>query len=337
MVQSVMLVALGFLLATLISLLLAPVVWRRAARLATDRLKASLPISLTDFHAEKDQLRAEHAIQVRSLEVTLDEVRDKSARQMVDLGRQRAEIMALTNQVRELRSALSERKSMTAVMEQTLSANVPRLKERLETEIRANIGLTEKVEELEAAIRRKDQQIEEASREVKQRDNDILKLRQEIGASKRMNSVLRMPKFGPDAAATAAESAAGLAAGDGALDARGAALLARLQQENQRLGELMVQARAQLERANAFEQKEVPQLRQEMRVLGAELLRAVAVPKLDGAEGRRTASVTAAAVTGAATAAASAGPVAGSDGKKGKPSLAERLKGVARLKNELGA
>jgi chromosome segregation ATPase len=318
-----MLVALGFLLATLISLLLAPVVWRRAARLATDRLKASLPISLTDFHAEKDQLRAEHAMQMRSLEVTLDEVRDKSARQMVDLGRQRVEIMTLTNQVRELRSALSERKSMTAVMEQTLSANVPRLKERLETEIRANIGLTEKVEELEGSLRRKDQQIEEASREVKQRDNDILKLRQEISANKRMSSVLRMPKFGRDAAPGLDGKDVGLAAVDGPLDEKGAALLARLQQENQRLGELMVQARAQLERANAFEQKELPQLRQEMRVLGAELLRAVAVPKLDAADAKK-APVTAAAV-------------AVSDGQKPKRSLAERLKGVTKLKNELGA
>jgi hypothetical protein len=317
MVQSIMLVALGFLLATLISLLLAPVVWRRAARLATDRLKASLPISLTDFHAEKDQLRAEHAIKVRGLEVTLDEVRDKSARQMVDLGRQRVEIMSLTNQVRELRSALSERKSMTAVMEQTLSANVPRMKERLESEIRTNIQVSEKLEELEGSLRRKDQQIEEANRDVRQRDNDILKLRQEISASKHINAVLRAPKFGAAAGAEAAVI-------DVPLDDKGTQLLARLQQDNRRLGDLLAQAKAQNERAAAFEQKEMPALRNEIRLLGAELLRAASVPKIDGAEARRP-------TTGAAA------PVAVSEARKEKPSLAERLKGVTKLKNGVGA
>lgn len=317
MVQSVMLVALGFLLAALISLLVAPVVWKRAARLATERLKASLPISLTDFHAEKDQLRAQHAMQVRGLEVTLEQMRDKSAKQMVELGRQRAEIMALTNQMRELRSALSERKSMTAVMEQTLSANVPRLKERLETEIGAKIGLGEKVGELESVLRKKEHQLDELMRDVKQRDNEILKLRQEISANKHMSSVLRMPKFAKDGAAVGGIDAA---LAEGLADEKSAAALVVLQQENRRLGEMLTAAKGQIDRANTFEQKELPALRQELRQLGAELLRSASVPKIEAADGR------------AASGAAESGDI-----KKAKPSLSERLKTVTRAKNELGA
>jgi hypothetical protein len=44
-VQSGMLLALGFLLASLLGLLLASAFWSRAVRLTTARLKQSMPVS----------------------------------------------------------------------------------------------------------------------------------------------------------------------------------------------------------------------------------------------------------------------------------------------------
>ena len=274
MVQSAMLVALGFLLATLISLLLAPVVWKRAARLATDRLKASLPISLTDFHAEKDQLRADHAIQVRGLEMLLEQAKERTAKQMVELGRQRSEIMTLTGQIRELRSALSERKSLIAVMEQTLNANVPRLRERLEVEHVGNLRLTEQVEALEGTLKKQTSQLEVAGRDIKLREGEIQKLRQEISTHVRSSPTFRLSKNRTEGGLEAFLKKQGidLANLDIRPDGQGAVVLSALQEENGQLREMVSRMREQLTRAKAFEEEEVPLLREELRELGGKLI-----------------------------------------------------------------
>ena len=67
-IQSIMLVALGFLSATLLGLLIAPAFWRRAVRLTTRRLKEQLPLSDAEIRADKDRLRAEYAIRLHKLD-----------------------------------------------------------------------------------------------------------------------------------------------------------------------------------------------------------------------------------------------------------------------------
>jgi hypothetical protein len=57
-IQSGMLVALGFLMASLLALLLASAFWSRAVRLTTRRLKESLPVSEAEARADLDRLRA---------------------------------------------------------------------------------------------------------------------------------------------------------------------------------------------------------------------------------------------------------------------------------------
>ena len=52
-------------------LALTPAVWRRAHRLAKARVESSLPMSLGEVQAEKDQLRASYAISARRLELQL--------------------------------------------------------------------------------------------------------------------------------------------------------------------------------------------------------------------------------------------------------------------------
>ena len=327
MVQSIMLLALGFLLATLVSLLLAPVVWRRAARLATKRLKASLPISLTDFHAEKDQLRAKHAIEVRALEVNLDLAKEKTAQQMVEIGRQRADNMSLTGQIRELRSALSERKSLISVMEQTLNANVPRMKERMETELGANIVLNDQVVSLEGSLKKTTHQLAEADRDIKLRETEIHKLRQAVNVRPHMNAVFpfgRGSKEGGIIPANKDVTDADLAELDLTRGGKGAAAVQTLQQENSRLRKAMAQTSMELDKAKTFEAKEVPLLRQELRQLGTEVLRVVDVPKVAGTET-------------APSKAALGGKLTSADMRRAKRSLADRLKNVSKLGGQVDA
>jgi hypothetical protein len=62
-----MLVALGFLAASLLALLLASAFWSRAVRLTTKRLKEALPASEPEIKADIDRLRAAYAIRVHKL------------------------------------------------------------------------------------------------------------------------------------------------------------------------------------------------------------------------------------------------------------------------------
>ena len=79
-IQSGMLVALGFLAASLLGLLVASAFWSRAVRLTTARIKQSMPVSEPEIRADRDRLRAEYAIKVHKLEKQLDQAKIERAR-----------------------------------------------------------------------------------------------------------------------------------------------------------------------------------------------------------------------------------------------------------------
>ena len=82
-----MLVALGFLAATLLALIIAPAFWSRAVRLTTQRIKDTLPISEQEIRADKDRLRAEYAIRVHKLEMRVEQASLQKARQLIEINR----------------------------------------------------------------------------------------------------------------------------------------------------------------------------------------------------------------------------------------------------------
>jgi len=61
-IESVMYFGIGFLCASLLGLVIVPLVHNRAARLTMRRLEAATPVSMAELQADKDQLRAEFAI-----------------------------------------------------------------------------------------------------------------------------------------------------------------------------------------------------------------------------------------------------------------------------------
>lgn len=79
MIQAVMLIALGFLVASLIGVLLAPSLWNCAARLSKKRLEGTLPLTLSEIEATQDQLRASYAVRLRRLETSLAGAKQKAA------------------------------------------------------------------------------------------------------------------------------------------------------------------------------------------------------------------------------------------------------------------
>jgi len=130
-IQSAMLVALGFLAAMLLALVLAPAFWARAVRLTARRVKEAMPFTEAEIRADKDRIRAEYAIRVHSLENQVEHVRLASARQMIDLNRRDASINELEAEIERLRTALEEAGNARRVLEQTVSDRLPRVEQRL--------------------------------------------------------------------------------------------------------------------------------------------------------------------------------------------------------------
>ena len=88
----VMFGALGFLLGCLLALMLAPPLWSRAVKLTTRRLEATMPMSLTDIQADKDQLRAEYRGRSAPGRGRPREGQGKAARELMEANKRRVEI-----------------------------------------------------------------------------------------------------------------------------------------------------------------------------------------------------------------------------------------------------
>lgn len=102
-IEQVMIFALGFLSAGLLTLLFLPAFWRRAMTLSKRRLEMQMPLSMAEIVAERDQLRAEFAAEQRRLEQRLEAGARDRAQDMVELGERLAKISHLDQDLAKLR------------------------------------------------------------------------------------------------------------------------------------------------------------------------------------------------------------------------------------------
>jgi chromosome segregation ATPase len=87
MIEPIMYLAIGFLLAMLLGLMILPLVHNRAVRLTTRRMEAATPLSMAEIQADKDQLRAEFAMSARRLEMSVDKLKHQTTSQLAELGK----------------------------------------------------------------------------------------------------------------------------------------------------------------------------------------------------------------------------------------------------------
>ncbi len=98
-----MVFALGFLLAGLAALAFAPVFWARAVRLSVRRLEMQLPLSMREILADRDQVRAESALEQRRLELKAEGLNKAYADKLAELGRHTARITQMQEHLSALR------------------------------------------------------------------------------------------------------------------------------------------------------------------------------------------------------------------------------------------
>lgn len=91
-IEQIMFFVLGFLAASLLAIVVLPSVWKRAVRLTKKRIEAATPITMTEFRAEKDQMRAQFALETRKLERTIETLRTRVTEQLSVLNTAQSEM-----------------------------------------------------------------------------------------------------------------------------------------------------------------------------------------------------------------------------------------------------
>jgi chaperonin cofactor prefoldin len=101
MIESIMYLGIGFLVAAFLGLLFIPLVHNRAVRLTMKRLEASMPLSIAEVRADKDQVRAEFAVSTRRLEMRIEKLKAQTASQLAELGKKTDAINLLKKDIAE--------------------------------------------------------------------------------------------------------------------------------------------------------------------------------------------------------------------------------------------
>ena len=90
-----MMFTLGVLTSGLLALAALPAVWRRAVRLSTARLSRLVPLSSDEIAAERDHIRAAHAVELRRTEQRLERIDAARAALLSEEGRLMTRIVVL--------------------------------------------------------------------------------------------------------------------------------------------------------------------------------------------------------------------------------------------------
>jgi DNA repair exonuclease SbcCD ATPase subunit len=106
MIEPIMFIGIGFLVAGLLVIGAIPMVHARAVRLTQRRLEAMTPMSMAEIHADKDQLRAEFAMSTRRLEMSVDQMKAKTASQLAEIGKKSEAVGRLKLELGEKAAAL---------------------------------------------------------------------------------------------------------------------------------------------------------------------------------------------------------------------------------------
>lgn len=181
-IQYIMLVSLGFLIASLIALLLAPIFWQRAVRLTSTRLRQSLPLTEQEILADKDQLRAKYAIRVHQLEKQVEQASLGGARQKIDLNRRDASIAQLETDLGKLKAELEESQNARGVLEQTVGDRIPKIEARLEEARKLLLIRDREVAELSQSSRRQQDALNDAKVINKKQGAENERLRSQMAA-----------------------------------------------------------------------------------------------------------------------------------------------------------
>jgi chromosome segregation ATPase len=221
LIEQAIFAAVGFLTATLLALAAAPAVARRARRLAEARARLLAPLSEAQAIADRDALRAQHAIEIVRFERRLRAAEDAVAARKVEVGRQLLRLVALED------VAASGAGELEAARREA-------------NELRGQLGAAQSVlAELDVQRRRVEARLDKSETLAEERRGEIAALETRLAAAE-----VRLA----DAESAAGAGAERAAAGQDRLTAALADAEARLARSEAAREEAVLENRRQLER-----------------------------------------------------------------------------------------
>ncbi|QOF70462.1 hypothetical protein IG197_22040 [Aminobacter sp. SR38] len=194
MVQSILFFVLGFLTAGFVVLLIAPSVWRRAVSVTRQRVEAKLPMTLDEIRADKDSLRAEHAMALRKVEVQLKSAQEKLLTQAVELSRSREAQKAHVTDHADKDRTVSELEAARGSLREDIAKRDEQIKALAAQLVEAESMLEKRAQEIEEIGRLYD----EASLSSSNRQIELVSRESEIGKLSDDMSALRSQRKDTD-------------------------------------------------------------------------------------------------------------------------------------------
>jgi chromosome segregation ATPase len=180
--ETLMLVALGFALALLVVLLFGRGFWALASNFGSKRKAKNIPVQMLELQADRDRLRAEHAIMSRKLELRLEEIKSRMTEQMAEVSRSRNRMQTLIEQLETSEATVANRDSEIA----GLKAQVETYKTDLEIVSATLNSLSSDNNKKNLEIAKLNHAVSEFKLELREKKNLAASLAQEAKANLRV-------------------------------------------------------------------------------------------------------------------------------------------------------
>jgi DNA repair exonuclease SbcCD ATPase subunit len=148
MIEPIMYLAIGFLVSMLFGLMIVPLVHNRAVRLTTKRMEAATPLSMAEIQADKDQLRAEFAMSARRLEMSVEQLKNKTTSQLAELGKKSDAINRMKVELGEKNATIFSLEAREKAIKEQLRATEEEFAAKIEMLRSAELALSDKQGEL---------------------------------------------------------------------------------------------------------------------------------------------------------------------------------------------
>src|SRR5882724_1913052 len=181
MIEPIMYLAIGFLVSMLCGLMIVPLVHNRAVRLTTRRLEAATPLSMAEIQADKDQLRAEFAMSARRLEMSVEQLKNKTTSQLAELGKKSDAINRMKIELGEKNATIFSLEAREKAVKEQLRATEEEFATKTEMLRNAEHALTDKQSEL-AKI---NHELSDRSMMADSRQVELIEVRTQIDELKR--------------------------------------------------------------------------------------------------------------------------------------------------------
>ena len=176
MIEPIMYLAIGFLVSMLFGLMIVPLVHNRAVRLTTKRLEAATPLSMAEIQADKDQLRAEFAMSARRLEMSVEQLKNKTTSQLAELGKKTDAINRMKVELGEKNATIFQLEAREKAIKEQLRATEEEFSAKTDSLRSAEQALREK----QAALTRLNADLNDRSVMAESRQVELVAVRTQI-------------------------------------------------------------------------------------------------------------------------------------------------------------